>query len=132
MRLQDMPSPFFPPLDSTTPFWERVRGLTYSRFEKCLLFAGVMIVPFMLMVDFGVVELKVPMTAMFLMTLMMALAAELGWDCMRDPKLFVVVFPLSFLSGLILYVGGGTVLSYLLEFVGLFEVTMLLVPVSRG
>ncbi len=127
-----MPSPLFPPLDSTTPFWERVRSLTYSRIEKCLLFAGVMIVPFALMVDFGFVELKVPMMALFLMALMMSLAGELGWDVMRNPKLFVIVFPLSFLSGLILYVGGGTSLSYFLEFSGLFEPTMLLVPVSRG
>ncbi len=132
MRLQDMPSPLFPLLDSTTPFWERVRNLTYRRVEKCVLFAGALIAPFAMMVDFGVVELKIPMTALFLMGLMMVLAGELGWDVMRNPKLFVAVFPLSFLSGLILYAGGGTLLSHLLELVGLFEPTVLLAPVIRA
>ncbi len=110
MRLEDIQIPGFPPVDTKTPLWARVKGLQLDAVINAAAGATVLLLSFMVAVDLGMVQLKMPLPVLFLSSFYMLLAAMMGYDMVRAPRLFSVVFPLSVIAGLMTYAAGGTAL----------------------
>lgn len=113
MRLEDVQIPGFPSVDPKTPFWERVKAIKLDAVINAAIGAMVLLLLFMVAVDLGLVQLKMPLPVLFLNSFYMLLAAMMGYDMVRVPRLYIVVFTLSVIAGLTTYAAGDTALYYL-------------------